>query len=108
MEAMNVTTIAPKDRHPLIFKTFDNLKNGESFVLINDHDPRPLYYSFLHERADQFDWEYLEQGPIVWKVKITRKHADWTQSNIAAREPVLAIAASLIQKYNEFDVGDLW
>ncbi|HUJ17464.1 MAG TPA: DUF2249 domain-containing protein [Nitrospirota bacterium] len=73
MQALNVTTIIPRDRHPLIFKTFDGLNKGESFVLVNDHDPKPLYYSFLHEREDQFTWEYLAQGPEEWKVQITRK-----------------------------------
>ena len=73
MKELDVTTIAPKDRHPLIFKTFDELKKGGDFILINDHDPKPLYYSFLHEREGQFDWEYLDQGPVVWKVKISKK-----------------------------------
>jgi uncharacterized protein (DUF2249 family) len=73
MIELNVTTIAPKDRHPLIFKTFDELKSGDGFIIMNDHDPKPLYYSFLHEREGQFGWEYLEQGPTVWRVEITRK-----------------------------------
>ncbi len=73
MIELDVTTIAPKDRHPLIFKTFDGLKADDGFVLVNDHDPKPLYYSFLHEREGRFGWEYLEQGPEVWKVRITRK-----------------------------------
>jgi len=73
MNELIVTTIAPKDRHPLIFKTFDELKAGNGFILVNDHDPKPLYYSLLHEREGQFEWEYLEQGPLVWKVKIGKK-----------------------------------
>jgi uncharacterized protein (DUF2249 family) len=73
MIELNAVTIAPKDRHPLIFKTFDELKSGTGFILRNDHDPKPLYYSFLHEREGQFEWEYLEQGPVEWKVRISRK-----------------------------------
>ncbi len=73
METLDVTVIAPRERHPRIFKTFDGLRNGESFVLVNDHDPKPLYYSFLHEREGRFEWEYLEQGPSVWKVRIVKK-----------------------------------
>jgi uncharacterized protein (DUF2249 family) len=72
MKELDVTKIAPKDRHPLIFSLFDGLVKGEAFVLINDHDPKPLYYSFLHEREGQFDWVYLEQGPLLWKVKISK------------------------------------
>ncbi len=73
MNALDVTTIAPKDRHPLIFRTFDALAKGGEFILVNDHDPLPLYYTFLHEGEGQFGWEYLEQGPTTWKVRITRK-----------------------------------
>jgi len=72
MKELNVINIIPRERHPLIFRTFDELKKDESFILINDHDPKPLYYQFLHEREGLFSWEYLEQGPATWKVKITR------------------------------------
>lgn len=41
--------------------------------LVNDHDPKPLYYQFAAERPGTFDWEYQEQGPEVWKVLITKK-----------------------------------
>lgn len=73
MTKLDVRTIQPRDRHPMIFSTFDALQPGESFELINDHAPKPLYYQFLHERPDQFDWEYREEGPDVWRVEITRK-----------------------------------
>ncbi|MBZ0157153.1 MAG: DUF2249 domain-containing protein [Alphaproteobacteria bacterium] len=73
MKELNVITIAPRERHPLIFKTFDELQKGESFVLVNDHDPKPLYYQLLHEREGLFSWEYLEQGPELWRVRITKK-----------------------------------
>jgi len=73
LKDLDATTIIPRERHPLIFKTFDTLEQGGSFILTNDHDPKPLYYSFLHEREGLFAWEYLEEGPMVWKVKISRK-----------------------------------
>lgn len=63
----------PKDKHPVIFKTFDELNAGEKMELINDHDPRPLQYQFMMERPEQFEWEYLEQGPEVWRVAIGKK-----------------------------------
>lgn len=67
---LDVRQIAPRERHPLIFATFDRLRPGEAFVLVNDHDPKPLYYQFSFERSGQFTWEYLEQGPEVWRVRI--------------------------------------
>ena len=70
---LDVREIAPRVRHPLIFQTFDSLGTGDSFVLINDHDPKPLYYQFEAERAAEFEWEYLQQGPEEWRVRITRR-----------------------------------
>jgi len=67
---VDVRQVPPPQRHPLIFHTFDSLGAGEAFVLVNDHDPKPLYYQFAFEREGEFTWEYLEQGPAVWRVRI--------------------------------------
>lgn len=67
---IDVREIRPPERHPMIFGAFEALKTGESFVLINDHDPKPLYYQFKFERDGQFSWDYLEEGPQVWRVQI--------------------------------------
>ncbi|MFP4596809.1 MAG: DUF2249 domain-containing protein [Persicimonas sp.] len=72
VQELDVTQIEPRQKHPTIFRTFDALDEGESFVLVNDHDPKPLRYQFQAERPDAFDWEYLEQGPGTWKVRLTR------------------------------------
>lgn len=69
---LDIRTIPPGQRHPLIFEQFESLAVDESFVLVNDHDPKPLYYQFQAERTDQFTWEYLEQGPQAWRVRIGR------------------------------------
>jgi uncharacterized protein (DUF2249 family) len=76
MTQIDVRTVLPRDRHPMIFSTFDNLNPGESFELINDHAPKPLYYQFLHEREGLFAWQYLEEGPETWRVRITRTKAE--------------------------------
>ncbi len=70
---LDVREIAPRIRHSLIFQTFDNLATGDGFVLINDHDPKPLYYQFQAERTAEFEWEYVQQGPEEWRVRITRR-----------------------------------
>jgi uncharacterized protein (DUF2249 family) len=69
---IDVRTIAPRDRHPLIFSTFSGLAAGQSLELVNDHDPRPLYDQFNAQMPGQFQWDYLEQGPDVFRVAITR------------------------------------
>jgi uncharacterized protein (DUF2249 family) len=69
---VDVRTIPPRERHPLIFSTFGALPAGAAMELVNDHDPRPLYYQFNAEFTGQFSWEYLEQGPDTWRVAIAR------------------------------------
>ena len=41
-------------------------------MLVNDHDPKPLYYQFAAEHAGDSTWDYLEEGPEVWRVQIGR------------------------------------
>ena len=73
INVLNVTVIEPRLKHPTVFARFDELKSGEILTLQNDHDPKPLYYQLAGERGDIFTWDYLEQGPEWWKVKITKK-----------------------------------
>lgn len=72
-ETVDARIYEPKDKHPIIFKTFGNLGSGEKMELINDHDPRPLHYQFIMELPEKFEWKYLEEGPEVWRVSITKK-----------------------------------
>lgn len=72
---VDVREIAPRERHPLIFGTFDQLSPGEALMLINDHDPKPLFYQFQAESTGKFTWDYLENGPEVWRVRIGRSQA---------------------------------
>ena len=62
----------PVRRHTVIFGTFAELAVDDAFVLVNDHDPKPLYYQLAAEQAGTFSWDYLEQGPEVWRVRIAR------------------------------------
>lgn len=43
---LDVHTLPPARRHSLIFQTYESLQPGKSFLLVNDHDPKPLYYQF--------------------------------------------------------------
>ena len=69
---IDVRPMPPRERHPKIFGTWAELAPGECILLVNDHDPVPLYYQFAAEHAGSFRWEYLEQGPDVFRVRITR------------------------------------
>lgn len=72
---LDVTVLEPRQKHPTIFANFDQLAPGATLIIHNDHDPKPLYYQLLGERGNVFDWEYLEQGPEWWRVKITKHGA---------------------------------
>ncbi|MGG3469590.1 DUF2249 domain-containing protein [Neobacillus pocheonensis] len=72
-KVINVPDYPPREKHLTIFNTFDELVSGETMQIVNDHDLRPLLYQFMMERTEQFTWEYLEEGPEVWKVAISKK-----------------------------------
>lgn len=74
-DVLDVRPIPPARRHQLIFSTFDSLTPGQSFELVNDHDPKPLRYQLAAEHPDQFSWDYLESGPAAWRVRIARAAA---------------------------------
>jgi regulator of cell morphogenesis and NO signaling len=86
---LDVTILEPKHKHPTIFARFDELAEGESLTIHNDHDPKPLYYQLMGERGNIFTWEYLEQGPELWKVRMTKNvlgENDETLGQIAAKD----------------------
>jgi regulator of cell morphogenesis and NO signaling len=93
---LNVTLLEPRQKHPTIFVRFDELTEGESLTIHNDHDPKPLYYQLLGERGNIFTWEYLEQGPESWKVKISKP------SSIANEETLGQIVAADLRKAQIF------
>lgn len=69
---INATEYPPHLKHKIIFSTFIKLNAGEAMLLINDHDPKPLRFQFESNYPDQFTWEYIEQGPMLFQVKISK------------------------------------
>lgn len=70
---LDVRDLAPAQRHEAIFAAYEALAPDTGFVLVNDHDPKPLRYQFEAEHAGAFTWETLEAGPAVWRVRIGRR-----------------------------------
>lgn len=96
---LNVTLLEPKMKHPTIFIRFDELNEGESLTIHNDHDPKPLYYQLIGERGNVFTWEYLEEGPEWWKVRISKRvsgEKDETLGELAAKD---VRKAQIFKKY---------
>jgi len=86
---LEVFNIEPRLKHPTIFDHFDALDSGESFIIKNDHDPKPLYYQLLGERGKDIIWNYLESGPEYWQVRLGKpleSETLETVGNIAATD----------------------
>ncbi len=69
---IDLRKIVPAERHSTVFKAFDSLAVGSSYVLVLDHNPRPLLRQFESQRKGAFQWEYLEEGPQQWQVSIKK------------------------------------
>ncbi|MBQ0825206.1 DUF2249 domain-containing protein [Streptomyces tagetis] len=72
---VDVREIPHGRRHPRIFTRFARLAPGEDFVLVNNHDPKPLRREFEATHPGAHTWEYVESGPDVWRVRIGRRTA---------------------------------
>jgi len=70
---VDVRHLVPAQRHIVIMETCTQLPVGDAIVLVNDHDPKPLYYQFEAEFPGQFAWSYLVSGPEVWRVQISKR-----------------------------------
>lgn len=71
-ETIDIRSLVPAQRHAKIFELVNGLQPGKSFIFINDHDPKPLYYQLQAEYPDQFSWTYRVSGPEEWRVEIGR------------------------------------
>ena len=69
---IDVREITPRERHALIFGRFDGLLPGEALQLVNDRDPQPLRHQLQARSAGTFKWAYLQQGPDLWRVLISK------------------------------------
>lgn len=69
---MDVRSVPCSIKHGLIIKTWLELPLGDHFILLNDHDPVPLYYQFSAQWPGAFSWEHLAKGPEEVHVKITK------------------------------------
>ncbi|QOS13479.1 DUF2249 family protein (plasmid) [Haloferax gibbonsii] len=84
-EELDVRDLPPARRHELIYERYAGLDRGEGFILVNDHDPRPLYHQFEAEAGPEFRWEYRQKDHGEFRVVIGK--ADGDGSDVASEEP---------------------
>ncbi|MFC7139127.1 DUF2249 domain-containing protein [Halosimplex aquaticum] len=53
---LDIRDVPPPERHPMIHEAFEDLDSGETLRIVNDHEPKPLFYEFQAEVED-FDAE---------------------------------------------------
>src|SRR5690606_16800240 len=82
---LDITKIEPQVRHSTILAHFEALDQGEDFIMLNDQDPKPLYYSTFGEQSDRYNWEYLEADPGRWRVRITKSLAGREEADTIGR-----------------------
>ena len=51
---LDLRDVPPAERHPKIHDAFAELDSGETLRIVNDHEPKPLFYEFQAE-VESFD-----------------------------------------------------
>jgi uncharacterized protein (DUF2249 family) len=69
---LDVRPVEPKDRFETIMGAYEALPPQGVLHLIVDHDPRCMYYTLQATKEEPFGFHYLESGPEVWEVEVTR------------------------------------
>ena len=70
---VDVRRLALPPRAARVSQAFAALGPGQAMVLVSDRDPRSFLYQLQAEHPRRFDWAYLEAGPRVYRVEITRR-----------------------------------
>jgi uncharacterized protein (DUF2249 family) len=70
---VDVRDVEPRHRFDLIMGTYEALAPGDTMHLVVDHDPRCMYYTLRATRPEgSFAFDYIEHGPDVWRVLVSR------------------------------------
>ncbi len=69
---LDVQRLPKPDKQPMTLATYADLPVGGSFVLVNNADPKHLHEEFEADYAGSYRWEYVEQGPTVWRIRISK------------------------------------
>ena len=94
---LDLRPLPPPRRHQQIFEKWGTLPPGGVLRITNDHDPKPLYYQFEAEHKGKFTWDYEQQGPSDWIVRIGRTHGE----EALTPDPALQAVAPLREKVEQ-------
>lgn len=71
---VDVRSLPPRERNPAMLKAWNDLQDGESVLLVSEQELTPWYYQLACEHTGTFRWEYQEQGPETWRLRLTKGH----------------------------------
>lgn len=60
-------------RHAAIKGALGSLARGGGLVLVAPHDPVPLLQQVEAESPGAYAVEYVERGPVAWRLRFTRR-----------------------------------
>jgi uncharacterized protein (DUF2249 family) len=75
MTKLDAREIPPVQRHQKIHAAFDELDSGETLTIVNDHEPKPVFYEMRAE-VDAFDaerYEVEQRGPEEFVAKFPKE-----------------------------------
>ncbi len=71
---LDVRPVEPRHRFERIMGTYAALGTNEILELVVDHDPKCMYYALMAEEGEgTFRFDYLDEGPDVWRVHVQRR-----------------------------------
>ena len=87
---LDVPSLPRGEKHPAIFRLLEQLEVGDVLRITNDHDPLPLRLALERASPGAFAFEYLERGPVAWRVDIRKVGAGRARLGIDAGPTILS------------------
>jgi uncharacterized protein (DUF2249 family) len=69
---IDVRALPPGSCRNAIFQAIHALADDDTLVIAAPHDPVPMREYLGTAHPGEFGWDYLEEGPDVWRVRIRR------------------------------------
>ncbi|WP_096390275.1 DUF2249 domain-containing protein [Halopenitus persicus] len=75
MPTLDVRDIPPVDRHDTIHDEFAALAPGETLTIVNDHEPKPLFYEMAAEveAFDEEGYSVTEAAPDEYRAEFPKR-----------------------------------
>lgn len=89
---LDVRGLPCANRRAIIFGNFEHLAEGESLIVINDHEPVGLRGHFEDVASGCYEWEPLQRAPGAFRIRITR--AAYSEERARAGAAVVAAMMS--------------